>query len=186
MAVTPYTIFSVFPSGGDPLIRAWTKFREEIQAGSLRQERAAAVAVPDSTFDLTVDVDAVMERSGESGIWRLLASNNREIARSSFLYRSFLSAREHLLRLQPQAGEMVTNVVQGSKAGTHGWYVSLRGVTVMTCSRWYCTATVSREAAAAAVLMFARATVADLPGRSSRSVDRARLVRPAIGDGQLR
>ncbi|WP_167726490.1 hypothetical protein [Cryobacterium sp. TMT3-29-2] len=97
---------------------------------------------------------------GHSGIWRLLASNSRELGRSSSVYGTFSTARAHVLELKGQCDSMVTTVVTGPRAGTHGWVISVGGVVVMTAGRWYGAASASREASAGTIEAFHTAIVA--------------------------
>ena len=99
--------------------------------------------------------------SGHSGIWRLLASNSRELGRSSSVYGSFTGARAHVLELKDQCDAMVATVVTGPSAGTHGWVVAIGERIVMTAGRWYGAASASREAAAGTIEAFRVALVAE-------------------------
>jgi len=99
--------------------------------------------------------------SGHSGIWRLLASNSRELGRSSSVYATFAGARAHVLELRDQCDAMVATVVTGPSAGTHGWVVTVGERIVMTAGRWYGAASASREAAAGTIEAFRIALVAE-------------------------
>jgi acetyl-CoA carboxylase carboxyltransferase component len=94
------------------------------------------------------------------GIWRLLASNSRELGRSSSVYSSFVSARAHVLELRDQCDSMVVTVVTGPSAGTHGWVITVSDIVVMTAGRWYGAASASREASAGTIEAFRSAFVA--------------------------
>ena len=104
---------------------------------------------------------ATVADSGHSGIWRLLASNSRELGRSSSVYGSFTGARAHVLELKDQCDAMVATVVTGPSAGTHGWVVTIGERVVMTAGRWYGAASASREAAAGTIEAFRVALVAE-------------------------
>ncbi|TFB84063.1 hypothetical protein E3O44_16395 [Cryobacterium algoricola] len=104
---------------------------------------------------------ATVADSGHSGIWRLLASNSRELGRSSSVYATFAGARAHVLELRDQCDAMVATVVTGPSAGTHGWVVTVGERIVMTAGRWYGAASASREAAAGTIEAFRIALVAE-------------------------
>ncbi|MCI4659426.1 hypothetical protein [Cryobacterium zhongshanensis] len=109
----------------------------------------------------TVATVADSGHSGHSGIWRLLASNSRELGRSSSVYATFAGARAHVLELRDQCDAMVATVVTGPSAGTHGWVVTVGERIVMTAGRWYGAASASREAAAGTIEAFRIALVAE-------------------------
>jgi len=106
-------------------------------------------------------VSVALTDTGHSGIWRLLASNSRELGRSSSVYGSFTGARAHVLEIKDQCDAMVATVVTGPSAGTHGWVVTIGERVVMTAGRWYGAASASREAAAGTIEAFRVALVAE-------------------------
>ncbi|CAN5164988.1 hypothetical protein BH09ACT6_BH09ACT6_24970 [soil metagenome] len=178
MSANPCIVFSAFRSNSEPMIRAWAAFRQQVQIGE--QGSAQNGAQPTRT-QLTLSEstpahasDAAAAPSGQSGIWRLLASNNREVARSSFLYTSFVSARGHVLQLQETIGDMTVTVVNGPTAGTHGWFARIDGSAVMTCARWYGASASSLEAAVATLEALRVATVTDDPRRTATPGQRNR------------
>jgi hypothetical protein len=119
------------------------------------------VDVRDRSRGLATVAMADSGHSGHSGIWRLLASNSRELGRSSSVYGSFTGARAHVLELKDQCDAMVATVVTGPSAGTHGWVVTIGERIVMTAGRWYGAASASREAAAGTIEAFRVAVVAE-------------------------
>ncbi|TFC83242.1 hypothetical protein E3T23_02365 [Cryobacterium cheniae] len=153
MSPNPSIVFSAFKSAADPRLHGWVAFRESVQnvATPVR-----AVAIPDGHRA----GPAVTGVPRHSGIWRLLASNSRELGRSSSVYVTFSSARAHVLELKGQCDSMVATVVTGPRAGTHGWVISVDGVVVMTAGRWYGAASTSREASAGTIEAFQSAIVA--------------------------
>jgi hypothetical protein len=115
--------FSSFSSYSDPMPRAWQRFRDLLTSGGA------------GNVD---DLDPV--RSGDSSVcvWRLLASNNRELARSARLYATLDDALAHVAMLRLDSTELTTVSMHGPNAGTHGWFAATpSGLTVMTCGRWY-------------------------------------------------
>ena len=148
----PFVLFMGFPSKEDPALVAWLALRERVAD--------AAGASPGPDFAPTRDAQ-VDDRW--LGIWRLLAPNNREIARSAFIYGSFTSARGNVLLLKETAPEMLAASFHGPTGGTHGWYVTVGSELAFTCARWYETAQLSLEAAAGAIRALGGAFVAEAP-----------------------
>ena len=148
-------VFSSFRAGGDPMLDSWNRFRQVVapvsSAGSA--ERAAARPGVASTISST--------GAERTGIWRILATNNRELCRSAHVYPSFSSARTHVLQLRERIDELVVTPVIGPRPGSRGWYMTLNGVVVVTCGRWYGAAASSAEAAAASLEELARAHIMD-------------------------
>ncbi|MEC5150687.1 hypothetical protein [Cryobacterium sp. GrIS_2_6] len=174
MSPRPSVVFSAFRSNADPRLQGWVAFRESVQSGA-RGGDVARVSGLARTGELarTGTTDRVAEGrdrsrglatvadSGHSGIWRLLASNSRELGRSSSVYGSFAGARAHVLELKDQCDAMVATVVTGPSGGTHGWVVTIGERIVMTAGRWYGAASASREAAAGTIEAFRVALVAE-------------------------
>lgn len=165
MPTLPTILFSAFQSGADPQRQSWARFREQLSTRSPSTATARA-----SGLHGRPPAPAPVATSGhdESGIWRLLAPNNRELGRSSFLYGTFSAAREHVLQLRGSDGLVVTTV-PGPLAEVFGWFVSFRGTPVMTCTRWYGSAAASMEAGRAALAAFGLAVVGDAPLRATSS-----------------
>lgn len=93
--------------------------------------------------------------------WRLMASNNRRLARSvrSFTSRPF--AVDAIARLRTQLDHLQPDVLTDPRNGSWGWRAALDGVPVAVCPHWYererdCRAGFRKFAEAAA-----RAQVAD-------------------------
>lgn len=104
-----------------------------------------------------------------TGIWRLLAPNNRELGRSSFVYGSFQAARGHVLQLRESRDSLTAITIAGPFGENYGWVVTLGDATVMTCSRWVTTASAALAAAAGAIGAFTSADIAELPLRTTSS-----------------
>ncbi|NQX36537.1 hypothetical protein [Herbiconiux sp. VKM Ac-2851] len=152
---TPYFVFSTLHSDNSATMQSWVRFRTHIQSVH------PIVARPDAGVLPTSPAGSKPAASGIASYWRLLASNNREVARSYFLYSSFTRARVHVEQLldAPDALSIVT--LMGADIRTHGWYATLDGVPVMTCSRWYGGSSAAYDAARATVKALGTAVIVD-------------------------
>lgn len=132
---------------------AWTGFRATIDRGAglntSLEERHALTELSSLVAEQRV------------GVWRLLATNNREIARCAYIYGSFLKARANALHVQRRVDDVVISTIHGPVAGTHGWFASLDGGIVLTCSRWYETSSLSLEAADGAIEALRHAVISE-------------------------
>ncbi len=165
MPTLPTILFSSFQSGADPQRQAWARFREQVNT---RSQATMTALSPQLTGRATPASPVATAGQDESGIWRLLASNNRELGRSSFLYSSFTAARGHVLQLR-EIETLVAVTVRGPHPESFGWFAAMRGVPVMTCTRWYGGAAASAEAARAALAAFSAAVVGEAPLRVTSS-----------------
>jgi hypothetical protein len=142
----PTILFASFRLPNDPLRRAWAQFRAQI-------ERPSPASPP-------ADVQV--------GIWRLLASNNRELGRSAAAYATFAEARAHVLAIQASGPELHAAIVAAPEHG-YGWCLETRDVVVMTCVRWHATAALAFAAARTAQVALLAAEVSPMPHRMTRS-----------------
>ena len=165
MPTRPTILFASFDNGSDPLRQSWARFREQV---NIRSHAAAVSHFLREDAPVQPSTKASVN-SVESGIWRLLAPNNRELGRSSFLYTSFAASRRHVLEMQQSVEEISIVTVRGPVAGSYGWFASFRGKADMTCSRWFSSASASRDASMAAVDALANALIGDLPSRTTSS-----------------
>jgi hypothetical protein len=170
MAGNPTVLFSPFRSSNDPLRVAWTSFRELVHNALDQANKASGSARTPGGFanfggtgrpagNVANVTPALPPTNQASGFWRLLAPNHREIARSSYIYGTFVGARSHVLALRENTSAMVIVTVHGPTAGTHGWYITVDGKPVMTCTRWYETTHASLDAAEGARAAFPLAFV---------------------------
>ena len=154
------TSFVAFSADEDPLLVAWARFRAPLAIMAV-DRRSAAPSVPGGV---------VQPRQGQRGsepyaaprrmgFWRLVASNNRELGRSYHLYDSHDRAREHVLQLQADARSLVVEVVPGPRTGSTGWVLRHDGQPVLTCGRWYASASTGAASAAGALGALASAAV---------------------------
>ncbi len=138
---------------------AWARFLRSIESAARQSEGAivAERAVSETAARLATGPVA----TGACGIWRILASNNRELGRSARAYISFESARSHVLRLRSGIEDLGVTAVTGGRPGMHGWYMSARASAVITCGRWYGASASSAEASLATIDALRDAVVSD-------------------------
>ncbi|UYK40070.1 hypothetical protein [Microbacterium terricola] len=156
--------FTAFESPDDPLKLAWRRFRDPLVplAGAQRVREAAEHV-------------ASAPAGPRSGLWRLMASNNREIGRSYHLYRSFERARTHVEQLQAAPDALEVEMLTAPGGSARAWILTAHGMPVMTCSRWYASSSSGAEAAALALAALPGAVLspaADRCGPSGRFVRR--------------
>lgn len=149
-AQTGRIVLDTFRSSYDPMLRSWLLFRAQI----LPEVAVAAPDLPDGDDD-----DRERRRAGRYGVWRMLATNNRELGRGAGLHATPAEALAGVEELQRQAERLTTSVVRGSQSMRHGWVLRLDGVAVMTSSRWYESAAEATAAGRAARLVLASARI---------------------------
>jgi hypothetical protein len=162
VSALPGFVFSAFDSVAERQFVGWAAFRDSIQAA---KRLDGAEAPPARAFSRP-------ESSGPLGIWRLLASNNRELGRSGRAYPSFESARDDVLRLQRVVDELVIVGVRGAVSSQFGWVATLDDVPVITSGRWFGASSTSLHSAATTLAVFETASVADQVWVGSHSVGR--------------
>ncbi len=160
MSASPRIVFSTFRSSNDPMFLAWARFLRSVESAARYAERAniAEQTVSETAARLSSGPVA----SGACGIWRILASNNRELGRSARAYTSFETARTHVLRLRGSLDELSITAVTGGRPGMHGWYMSAKTSAVITCGRWYGAAASSAEASLATIEALRDGIVSDV------------------------
>jgi len=146
--------FTEFVTSDDPMLQAWARFRGTLAAGPTR-------VLPNPR--------PPHSQSPNSGLWRLLATNNRELGRSYLLYHRFDAARAHVVQLQSDPDSLTIEHVPGPSNGSRGWVIVAAGAPVMTCSRWYSSLSTGAVAAAGALEAFRTAVLTDVPDRSDAS-----------------
>ncbi len=167
MPVRPNVVFTAFRSATDPRREGWALLRSQLADGARRV--GAAIVVTET--DAKLPDRRAGAKIAQAGVWRLLASNNRELGRSALTYSSFDAARAHVLQLQEQADDLVVTAVPGTSAGTHGWLAAIDEAAVMTAGRWYGATSSSLEAAAGTIAALRSALVMSSP-RSTGAVAR--------------
>ncbi len=146
--------FTEFASSDDPMLLAWARFRGALFVGPAS---APTRVRPTPADDPT------------SGLWRLLATNNRELGRSFLLYHRFETARTHVMQLQADPDSLRVEHVSGPINGSRGWVMMAEDAPVMTCSRWYSSLSSGAAAGAGALDAFRTALLTDAPDRSDAS-----------------
>jgi hypothetical protein len=147
----PMIVFSTSRSEHDPTMQSWARFRNHIRT---------VHPVVDSSMEQNVGGPTVNTR-GVASFWRLLAMNHRELARSYFLYSSFTAARNHVNRILENIDDLSLVTLRGSEQRTHGWYATLGGSPVLTCSRWYSGNAAASQAAIGAIRSLPSAQIVD-------------------------
>lgn len=142
--------FTEFRAPDAPMLLAWGRFRD-----ALTGRRAPIMPRPAS--------DAA------TGLWRLLATNNRELGRSYLLYRRFDVARAHVRELQARPAQLGIEYLPGLDKNSRGWVVVAPTGPVMTCSRWYNSLSAAAIAATRALDAFESAVLADAADRTDAS-----------------
>lgn len=151
MHAAPRIAFSLFRSGNDPMLLAWGRFRSRLELP--HHDEAVTGTVARASHPTATP-------SIERTVWRLFASNNREIARSARVYGSFAAAKEHVAAIQSRVVELDVHLVRGPEAGSYGWIAGLDRRAAATCARWY-PASACIEAATSALDLLESATVAE-------------------------
>ncbi|MEN2737820.1 hypothetical protein ABCS02_08525 [Microbacterium sp. X-17] len=141
----PVVLFATVGQPWSQLERSWALFQTKLDP------RAVGRAIP---------ADGV--------IWRLLASNHRELARSARVYPTFEEAHTHLLELRADPQRLQVHVVVVEPT-SYGWTASDTERRTMTCARWYANAADSLAGGRAAIAALARAEVAGMPHRTTTS-----------------
>lgn len=148
--------FSRFGTGDHPMLLAWGRFRARLELPTAGRTAAPARQQAPEPADRT--------------IWRLFASNNREVARCARVYGSLQAAREHIAMAQTRIEALELHVVRGPESGSFGWVATLDGRSLVTCARWY-PSSVCADAAAGALAQLEGASIAD-DWRWTHGIDR--------------
>ena len=184
MAPGARIVFTSFAARTDPMLAAWSRFQAELDGADARAQRsgntpasfataAAEMSQPDARAHADARTKDARALAEPAVVWRLLAPNNRELARSAHLYRTIVDAERHAVQLQNTADELDVSLVLGPRPGMRGWVAAHRGIVVLTCGRWYGGAAANSESAAAAVLLIATAAIARSPGSAATLVGSA-------------
>ncbi|GAA1954126.1 hypothetical protein [Agromyces allii] len=171
--------FTAFSSADDPMLIAWGRFRSQLagagdQIGPGIKASAARTVATATAPHRPAAAAAAEERHGRgdaqaSGLWRLLASNNRELGRSYLLYSSHAAARTHVQRLQAASAGLEVVIMDGPVNASHGWVVTCGGTPVMTCGRWYSSTSTSIASAMGALAALHRAVLSEDVDRTAPS-----------------
>jgi hypothetical protein len=166
VSALPSLVFLSFNSRNDKRLAGWASFRESIKAGAPLGEAGAPASR--SAEGRTPQRRTPPRRTGERsvvehssvGIWRLLASNNRELARGWSVYPSLDAACDDVTRLQRSIDSLVIAAVRGETASQNGWLATLDGEPVLSCGRWFGASSTSLHSARTAIAELALASFA--------------------------
>lgn len=143
-------VFDAFRSAYDPMLDSWLIFRAQMVPELTR----TLPRVPSEIAD-----ERERARAGRFGVWRILASNNRELGRGTGLFPTPTEAVVAVTALQREATELEPSVVRGVVPMTHGWVLRRGDHAVMTSSRWYESGSEAATAALAVRDVLATASV---------------------------
>jgi hypothetical protein len=141
------------------MLATWRSFCAEVLAAGQRATLAAG-SPPDIAGARGAEGRPLAD-GRTLGIWRLLATNNREIARSAREYTSRVEALADVTWIRDHADDLVAIPVVGVQRANRGWVAMLHGETVMTGSRWYESTSTSTGASADALQALRTAVVSD-------------------------
>lgn len=158
-------IFDTFRSVRDPRLAAWLMFRSHL--------------LPDDTLAPRVASPSTSP-VGVFGVWRLLATNNRELARCASVFASPEVAVETALAEQSRAGELHVSPVRGPAATKHAWVLRRDGQPVATAARWYESSGEAAAAGRAAVGVLSSAEVIRGVSIGTESGRRSRVPVPIV------
>ncbi|WP_167040798.1 hypothetical protein [Salinibacterium sp. ZJ454] len=145
--------FTEFLVPDDPMRLAWARFRSTLAGPPRVLHKTSPTQTPNP----------------QSTLWRLLATNNRELGRSFLLYHSFEAARAHIQQVQARPDSLKIEHMPALNNGLRGWIIMAADAPVMTCSRWYSSLSTGAEAASRALEALRTAELADSPDRSDAS-----------------
>lgn len=159
-------IFDTFRSVRDPRLSAWLLFRSYL----LPELAASQLALMESP-----SVADALAPIGVFGVWRLLATNNRELARCATVFASPAVAVDAVGVEQSRADQMQVSTVRGPVATKHAWVMRRGDRPIATAARWYESAGEASAAGRAAVTVFRSADVVEGVSIGSASGRRSRV-----------
>jgi hypothetical protein len=155
-------VLDTFRSAHDPMLQSWLRFRAHVLP-----EAAAVGAVPLMRADSAAP-------ASQYGVWRMLATNNRELARGATLHASPTAALADAEAMKHASAGLTAAVVRGATPLSHGWLLRHDGVAVLMCARWYESAPEAAAAARAARAVLAAAVLVRSVNIGTRSGRRHR------------
>ena len=159
-------VFDTFRSVHDPRLAAWLLFRSHL----LPEWAITASSLSEST------PEAALTPLGVFGVWRLLATNNRELGRCARIFVSPRAAFDAVVAEQARVDEMTVTAVRGPQSTTHGWVIRRGDRPILTAARWYESASEAAAAGRAATNALGTATIAQGVSIGTASGRRARVV----------
>jgi hypothetical protein len=158
-------VLDTFRSANDPMLRSWLLFRAQLLPD---------LSIPPPVTPHEPDDERYLSLTGHYGVWRILASNNRELGRGAMLHTAPDEALAFVLTTQALAGALHVVVVRGSQPMSHGWVLSHDDNPVMISSRWYESASEANAASRTARAGLASAKAATSVNVSTNSGRRHR------------
>ncbi|TXN31063.1 hypothetical protein [Lacisediminihabitans profunda] len=137
----PRIIFTRFLSGESPRLAPWREHHRRVLSQT-----------------------AVASQSTERGsvvVWRLVSSNNRELARSAEIFGQFHDAVASARSAASSAEITTVCLVSDERGGSYGWYLADADRPVAICARWYDAERERRHAVELAIKGLALATVGE-------------------------
>lgn len=159
-------IFDTFRSVRDPRLSAWLLFRSYL---------LPELAVSQSALMESASVADALAPIGVFGVWRLLATNNRELARCATVFASPAVAVDAVGVEQSRADQMQVSTVRGPVATKHAWVMRRGDRPIAIAARWYESAGEASAAGRAAVTVFRSADVVEGVSIGSASGRRSRV-----------
>lgn len=131
-----------FGNAQDLVLHSWLRHRNRVVQGQLIGGFATADVVNAETANPTWQVVEPQDFMDDFDVdrvfaWRLLTSNNRELARSAGIFFRFSDAQEDAMRLQQNVSLLMFDAVVDSLEGTQTWRASLAGKPIAFGSRWF-------------------------------------------------
>jgi len=144
------------------MLGSWLAFRARV----LPTETAPVLLAPRRVEAAT--------RTGMFGVWRLLATNNRELGRGSALHPAPDEAWADAEEMSARAEQLSPTTVRGDLSTRHAWALRLNGEPVLISSRWYESPGEAATAARSAREQLGRAHIARVVNIGTRSGRRYR------------
>jgi hypothetical protein len=161
-------VFDTFRSATDPMLGSWLAFRARVLPTAMAPEF------------LSPRGDDPVSRAGMYGVWRLLATNNRELGRGVALHPAPDEAWADAEKLSARAELLSPMTVRGDMSTRHAWALRLDGEPVLISSRWYESPSEAAAAARSARVQLGRAHIARAVNIGTRSGRRYRQPRVEV------
>lgn len=157
MRSSPSVVFSTFTSSLDARYVSWARVVNRIRGLVADASDAAPSTAPGLRGSAREPANATALSPGRSGIWRLLARNNRELARSAGLFASADAAAAHVQTLQVALDRLELRLCHGEEHGDYLWVALLDCRPVLMSARAYEGAAAARSASVGALAALALA-----------------------------
>jgi hypothetical protein len=137
----PRIIFTRFLSGESPRLSPWREHHRRV-------------------LSQVAGVSQVADK-GSVVVWRLVSSNNRELARSAEIFSLFQDAVTSARSASTSVASGTVFLVSDERRGAYGWYLADADGPVAVCARWYEAERERRHAVELAMKGLSLATVAE-------------------------